>query len=228
MATHYRVQGMHCQACVDKIKDALHPYDEGVQVTLSPPVVQFSKDPLLELDDLNALLSKQGPYKLVTDQRVFSFKSMRTWLSTYRPLLLIIGMLAIVSFKGGASYWMTHFMAGFFLVFGTFKLFDLKGFKEAYCTYDFLAKKLPLYGYLYPFIELALGLMYLFDWQIHAALWGTLVLMVFSSIGVIKALFNKKAIKCACLGTTLTLPMSTLTVVEDVGMAAMALWMLVH
>lgn len=228
MTTHYPVQGMHCQACVEKIKETLRPYDEGVQVTLTPPAVQFSKVPSLGIDALNALLSKQGPYTLVTDQKISILERMRTWFSIYRPLLLIVGMLAIVSFKGDASHWMTHFMAGFFLVFGTFKLFDLKGFQEAYKTYDILAARLPFYGYLYPFLELILGFFYLFEVSLKVTLYATLVLMVVSSIGVIKALLDKKAIKCACLGTTLTLPMSTLTLVEDVGMAAMALWMLVH
>lgn len=228
MTRHYSVQGIHCQACVDKIKDALRPYDEGVQVTLTPPAVLFSKDPTLGIDALNALLSKRGPYTLVTDQKISILEKVRTWFSIYRPLLLIVGMLALVSFKGGASHWMTHFMAGFFLVFGTFKLFDLKGFQEAYRTYDVLAARVPFYGYLYPFLELILGFLYLFEISLKVTLYATLVLMGVSSIGVIKALLHKKAIQCACLGTTLNLPMSTLTVVEDVGMAAMALWMLVH
>ena len=37
---------------------------------------------------------------------------------------------------------------------------------------------------------------------------------------------NKSRIQCACLGAVFKLPMSTVTIVEDVGMVAMAAWML--
>ena len=55
---------------------------------------------------------------------------------------------------------------------------------------------------------------------------ATIALMAFSSLGVVQALAQRQAIQCACLGTVLKLPMSTITLVEDVGMAAMAAAML--
>ena len=55
----------------------------------------------------------------------------------------------------------------------------------------------------------------------------TLVVMLVSSIGVLKTLLDKRAIRCACLGTALKLPMTKVTLVEDLGMAAMAAGMLV-
>jgi hypothetical protein len=50
--------------------------------------------------------------------------------------------------------------------------------------------------------------------------------MSFSALGVIKAVANKTQIQCACLGTVFKLPMSTVTIVEDVGMVLMAVLML--
>jgi hypothetical protein len=55
----------------------------------------------------------------------------------------------------------------------------------------------------------------------------TLVVMLVSAVGVLKALLDKRAIRCACLGTALNLPMTKITLVEDVGMVAMAAAMLV-
>jgi hypothetical protein len=55
----------------------------------------------------------------------------------------------------------------------------------------------------------------------------TLVVMAFSSIGVILAVMNKQKIRCACLGTGFNLPMTTVTIIEDLLMAAMAAWMLI-
>jgi hypothetical protein len=54
----------------------------------------------------------------------------------------------------------------------------------------------------------------------------TFALMSFSALGVIKAVANKTQIQCACLGTVFKLPMSTVTIVEDVGMVLMAVLML--
>jgi hypothetical protein len=47
-----------------------------------------------------------------------------------------------------------------------------------------------------------------------------------SAVGVLKALLDRRAIRCACLGTALNLPMTKVTLVEDLGMAAMAAGML--
>jgi hypothetical protein len=41
-------------------------------------------------------------------------------------------------------------------------------------------------------------------------------------IGVIKAVTSKQTIRCACLGTIFNLPMSTVTIIEDALMLAMA------
>ncbi len=117
-------------------------------------------------------------------------------------------------------------MAGFFLVFSAFKFLDLSGFADAYASYDLLAKRWRGYGLIYPFLELALGLAYLFRLELKSALIATVVLMGFSALGVIQALSERRVLQCACLGTALKLPMSTITLVEDVGMAAMAAAML--
>jgi len=54
----------------------------------------------------------------------------------------------------------------------------------------------------------------------------TFLLMSFSALGVIQSVLNRTKIRCACLGTVFQLPMSTITIVEDLGMALMALLML--
>jgi hypothetical protein len=55
---------------------------------------------------------------------------------------------------------------------------------------------------------------------------ATLIVMSFSSIGVILAVMNKQKIRCACLGTGFNLPMTTVTIIEDLLMVAMSLYML--
>jgi hypothetical protein len=122
---------------------------------------------------------------------------------------------------------MRHFMAGFFIVFSFFKLLDLPGFVSAYFSYDLIARAMPKWGWVYPFVELGLGVLYLLNAVPIATNILTLLLMVVGAAGVFQALAAKRKIRCACLGTALNLPMTKVTLVEDLTMAAMAAAMLV-
>ena len=117
-------------------------------------------------------------------------------------------------------------MAGFFLVFSFFKLLDVGGFANSYRMYDIVAKAVPGYGFVYPFIELALGAAYLTSFQPFLTNTVTLVVMGVSLVGVVQSVVNKRKIRCACLGSVFNLPMTTVTIVEDslmIGMAAVML-----
>jgi hypothetical protein len=156
---------------------------------------------------------------------------------TYFPLLLIlfylVGFIAVAQLKAGrfdGTAAMTQFMGGFFLIFSFFKLLNLKGFAEAYRSYDVLAARLPFYGYVYPFIELALGICYVANIAPLATNVATTAVMTFSAAGVLRSLLRKTKIQCACLGTVFNLPMSKVTLIEDllmVGMSATTIALLV-
>ena len=157
-----------------------------------------------------------------------------SWFATYKPLLLVFAYILLVTFaveyiagQFELHRFMPNFMAGFFLVFSFFKMLDLAGFANTYSMYDVLAKRFHAYGYFYPFIELSLGTAYLLGYRPMLTNVVTLFVMAFSSIGVIMAVMNKQKIKCACLGTGFNLPMTTVTIIEDLLMASMAAWMLV-
>ena len=96
-----------------------------------------------------------------------------------------------------------------------------------YGSYDIVAAKWPLYGYLYPFIELGLGVAYLTHAAPFATNAVTLIVMGASAVGVVKALVAKRKIQCACLGTVFNLPMSRVTLIEDGLMIAMSAGMLI-
>lgn len=165
-----------------------------------------------------------------------------SFLQTYRPLLMIIGYIlagsVFIQLGQHAGHGMSvaqsvsmhetmrYFMAGFFLTFSFFKLLDVQAFANAYASYDLLAARWQGWGYVYPFVELTLGFAYLANFQPTLTNWATLIIMGFSAIGVILAVMSKTKIQCACLGTVFQLPMSTVTIIEDVGMVLMAAWML--
>lgn len=159
----------------------------------------------------------------------------KSFFDTYKPLIVIISMIllpvlaVIVTQPGGFTLeiFLQYFMAGFFLVFSGFKFLDIEGFAHGYSTYDLLAKRWNYYGYIYPFLELALGLLYLTGTSLMATNWATLLLMTFSGIGVLNEVMQRRQIKCVCLGTIIDVPLTTVTIIEDFGMAAMAFIMLV-
>lgn len=165
-----------------------------------------------------------------------NYHSQAAESNNYRPLVIIIGLITLISyiasFQGhhgmsGLHGFMTSFMAGFFLVFSGFKLLDLKGFAHGYAQYDLLAKRVYVYGYIYPFIELLLGLAYLMNFQPIATNIVTFLLMTFSGIGVAIKMQKKETFQCACLGTFLRVPLTKITLIEDFGMAIMALYMVI-
>jgi len=162
-------------------------------------------------------------------------EAMHQDASWTRFLPLIIIFAVILLFVGVRLVWlgsfdlmiaMQTFMAGFFLVFGFFKVINLKGFADAYQMYDLLAKRSRFYALLYPFLELALGIAYLLSFQLLSVAIITLVVMGVSAVGVGNELRKKNQIVCACLGAIFKVPMTKVTFLEDVLMFLMALWMI--
>ena len=94
--------------------------------------------------------------------------------------------------------------------------------------YDPLAKQIPFYAKTYPFLELALGMLFLMRIQVPMALIITIIILGITTIGVTKTLLDKKAIQCACLGTALKLPMTKATFIENTIMIVMAIIMLTN
>jgi hypothetical protein len=151
----------------------------------------------------------------------------------YWPLIALVGtaMLAGAAYAtalgGGLMVWMHGFMGVFLLIFAVLKIFDLKGFRRGFKMYDILAKQLPNYAFVYPFIELGLGLLYLsFLWPVFTYA-ATVVVFAFGTLGVLRAVRAGLDIDCPCMGSILSVPLSTVTLTEDLAMVAMAGVMLV-
>jgi copper chaperone CopZ len=254
----YPLQGLHCGACVARVTQALKPLADDVQVSLQPMQVTLKHPhadvAALKTAVASAgayVLVENRPLAGIESARVatnlVANELQPSWFSTYRPLLLIAAYLllgsVLVQFglhAGHGMGWldimatisaqevMRYFMAGFFLVFSFFKLLDLRAFANAYAGYDLLAARWRAWGFIYPFVELLLGVAYLSAFNLRLTHWVTIIVMGFSAIGVIRAVLNKNRIQCACLGTVFKLPMSSVTIIEDLGMVAMAAAMLLQ
>lgn len=152
----------------------------------------------------------------------------------YIPLIVIVVLTALAAIAKTSAYpdgdsvaWMHDFMGFFLVVFSMFKFFDMEGFADGFQMYDLAAKNLRPYAYLYPFIELGLGLGYLARFELTIIYIVTIGVMVFGALGVLNALRKGLDLECACMGTVLKVPLSTVALIEDLGMATMAAIMLI-
>ncbi len=124
---------------------------------------------------------------------------------------------------------MNDFMGIRFLLFGILKLLDLEWFVKTFMQYDIIAKRRKPYGYIFPFLEILLGIAYLRDTQMQYWLTinvVTVLLVGITGIGIWYALKGKKEVDCVCMWTKFPLPMSSINLVENIAMWAMAVIML--
>jgi copper chaperone CopZ len=237
MVNTYQISGMTCTGCQKKVEHLLSEVTgvNKVSIDLEKGEAKLTMDRPVSTATLQHAFQHYPKYKLSETLKSPSavaepdIKDQVKWFTTYKPILLIFFYLtgitlAIEWYYGSFSWmrWMNHFMAGFFLVFSFFKLLDLKGFADSYSTYDILAKNWKAWGYLYPFVELGLGLAYLVVYNPLLTNSISFLVMSISIIGVIQSVVKKKQIQCACLGAVFNLPMSTVTIIEDALMIGMS------
>jgi len=239
MVQKYKIEGMTCGGCVATVKRALENLEvvESANIQLEAPQGKLTLKHSVQLSALQKVIGKYQISEIEIpkeEKKTEVIDLPEKSITTYKPLLLIIGFIAGVSllvqypfddFSG--MLWMRFFMAGFFIVFAFFKFLNLEGFAMSYRMYDIIAAKWKGWGYIYPFVELLLGVLFLINVAPIFTNVATILILGISSIGVIRSVLDKQKIKCACLGDVFNLPMSTVTIVEDLSMVAMSAIMLV-
>jgi len=237
----YNIIGMTCRGCRASVENYLSTIDNitNVVVNLEKGEAEMTMNEYVD----TTILQKALPSKYTITEKVQNnvFTSADTSydieekskFQQLKPLLLILFYIASASVLLHYKNWnwnemMLDFMGLFYIVFSFFKMLDLKGFPESFKMYDPLAKRVPAYGWIYPFIETALGLMFLMRFEVKIALIITLIVLGTTTIGVTKTLLDKKSIRCACLGTALKLPMTEATFIENAIMIMMAILMLIN
>lgn len=238
--THvYTVTGMTCSGCKASVEKAIQSIDSvtDVSVNLEQSEAVVSMTDHISIKKLqDALSDKFQIFETNTSKNLFDTidipENNSSQLRQLFPLFLIFGYITTIAILLNIRAWetsnfMLDFMGLFYFVFSFFKFLDLKGFSESFKMYDPLAKVVPKYGVVYPFIELGLGLLFITRVQIPLALIITIIILGITTFGVTKTLLDKKSIQCACLGTTLKLPMTKATFIENTIMIIMAVWMLI-
>lgn len=153
----------------------------------------------------------------------------RYWPLVVVILMSIVGGVALLAISPESSfkYLMVNVSGFFFFFLATLKFWDLKGFAEAFMKYDLVSKKIKLYAFLYPFLELIIAVGYLAHFFIAGVAILTAILMFITLCGVLPAIFSKEEVRCACMGTKLDIPLSLVTLIEVLGMGTMAIFILI-
>ena len=234
---------MTCDSCKSTIIQNLNELQEieAVEVDREKGEAIIFMTNNIEISKLqNALPSKFlisekeiDNFSVSSNKSTLKIDQEQSKLQQLKPLLIILTYISVASILMNYKNWssneaMLDFMGLFYIVFSFFKMLDLKGFPESFRMYDPLAKRLPIYGRIYPFIETGLGLMLLMRYEVKIALIITLFVLGVTTIGVTKTLLDKKSIRCACLGTVLKLPMTEATFIENIIMIVMAISMLIN
>ena len=187
---------------------------------------------------------KTTPQTFIDGQRIGGHDDLRRYLglkvrdpdaTSYVPVLAVFaiaGLLALaVSWLTGLPFLslvaVERFIAIAMVLLAMLKLQDVDRFSTMFLNYDLLARRLPPYGLLYPFLELGAGLLML----THVLDWLSIPVALFiGSIGaasVFKAVYlDKRELKCACVGGSSNVPLGFVSLTENLMMMAMALWML--
>ena len=225
----YKISGMTCSSCVATVTKAIESIRnvKNVTVSLDPGLAVIESNEDVSIDVIHSVLPDKfsvKPFKYYEDVNTDDKES---FLAKLFPLILILSYISltsiIINFDRSLDDLMMDFMGIFFIVFSFFKFLDYKSFPNSFAMYDPLAKALPLYGWIYPFIETILGLMFLFRFQLFTSIIITILLLSITTYGVVNVLKNKQTIQCACLGTAIKLPMTIATLIENGIMIIMAL-----
>jgi cation transport ATPase len=239
----YTIEGMKCGGCKASVEKYLHELEHitNVAVNLEKGEVILTMNSNITTDVFQNVLPEKFTISKKVEKKddavpkisLTPLEEDKSKLQQLKPLLIILFYITTASVLLNYNEWflgefMLDFMGLFFIVFSFFKMLDVSGFKTSFAMYDPIAKKVPFYGKIYPYIETALGLLFLMRFEIDIALMVTLVILGVTTIGVTKTLLDKKSIGCACLGTALKLPMTEATFIENAIMIVMAVLMLLN
>ena len=224
---------MTCDGCANSIKEALELNNliSSVNISLENENINISSDKSFTVNELNFLIENLGNYKIY-EENIFS--KIIEYFSSKKTLLLALSLVLISSLSlhiGEDNFelneWMVSYMGIFFLLFSFLKLIDVKGFSGSFKKYDLISKIIPSFAITYPFIELFLALTFLSGYFLITSYIMTILFMTSQFFGVFISLQKKEVIKCACMGSSINIDISTLTLIENLVMILMSSYMII-
>ena len=227
MNQEFIITGMTCENCKKGVLSKLNAIPEivHVEIDLKSGFTNIEVDSKRSFSSIEKVLGSKYAVKDLNNEAKFSkLKELFPLFLIF--VYLIFGALYLERSDLNLDDLMLSFMGLFFIVFSFFKFLGYKSFPSSFATYDPVAKVIPFYGWLYPFIETILGISFLLRLELNLVLIVTLVILSVTTFGVLKSLKQKDQIRGACLGTVLNLPMTEATLIQNLFMIFMSLVLL--
>jgi glutaredoxin len=187
---------------------------------------------------------KTTPQVFVEGERIGGYTELRKYLgkplpeagaTSYTPVIAVFCVTALLAtaasfhafgspFTVRAAEWFVSFTM---VILAMLKLQDIEKFSTMFVGYDLLARRWVPYSFAYPFLEAGAGVLM----AAHALDWLSIpVALVIGTIGAVSVYYavyvQKRAIKCACVGGSSSVPLGFVSLTENLFMIGMALWML--
>jgi glutaredoxin len=168
-------------------------------------------------------------------RRYFGYRIPGPDDTTYKPVVALFSVAFLIALA-------IEFLIGIPIVIGTLlpnfvavamvllalqKLKDVESFATMFLNYDLLAKRWVPYSYVYPYVELAAGVLMLAHVLPAISIPAALFIGSIGAVSVIKAVYiDKRELKCACVGGDTKVPLGFVSLSENLMMIGMAVWML--
>lgn len=198
-------------------------------------------------DETDAFKAEQGvattPQVFIGGTRIGGHDDLRQFLgkrvtdpkaTSYRPVIALFSMTALTALA--ASYAITGdaftvlaaewFIGISMIVLAMLKLQNIESFATMFLNYDLLAKRWVPYSYVYPFAEGLAGVLMISGALTWLSVPIALFIATIGAVSVFKAVYiDKRELKCACVGGSSNVPLGFISLVENLMMIAMAIWM---
>jgi glutaredoxin len=183
------------------------------------------------------------PQVWIDGQRIGGYTDMRRHFGrpvrdpdavSYVPIIALFAMTLLMALAASTAAYGSPFtiraaewfIAFSMIVLAMLKLQDVEKFSTMFLGYDLLARRWVPYAYAYPFLEGLAGVLM----TAHRLPWLSIPVALFiggiGAASVIKAVYiDRRDLKCACVGGSASVPLGFVSLIENLIMIAMALWM---
>nr|WP_321359191.1 glutaredoxin [uncultured Hyphomonas sp.] len=188
---------------------------------------------------------KTTPQTFIDGKRIGGYDDLRQFFGlplkdkdakTYTPVIAIFASAALMALAVSWAAFGTllsmrvaeWFIAISMCLLAVQKLRDIDSFSNSFLGYDLLARRYVRYAYVYPFAELFAGVLMIAGALTWLAAPMALFIGAIGAVSVYRAVYiEKRDLKCACVGGESNVPLGFISLLENVMMVAMAIWMLV-
>ena len=186
---------------------------------------------------------KTTPQTFIEGKRIGGYDDLRRFFGlnvrdpdavSYRPVIAVFAVAALMalatSWAAMGNFATLHavewFIAFAMCLLAMLKLQDVESFSAMFLNYDLLAKRYVPYSYVYPYAELAAGVLMVSGALVWLSVPIALFIGTIGAVSVFKAVYiDRRELKCACVGGDSNVPLGFVSLTENLMMVAMAVWM---